>query len=222
MRSDPGAQEARPLLGAVEAAPPDQSSRLWPIDEVIVAPYRRCCQVLKDFFFGAPYLRPCRAVTSRRSVTASVAEIKMAAVPLWRYDRQVVRFGVHSAFPLRKFLLGRAMRAPIAVSFAARDARAHGRKFPSGRTWVAPVVASLSSGARACIHVSQVPPRARNARAHVLKFFFRRKGVAPIITSFSSVRLSGAQGAPPRIAVAGGDGRSADFARGLGIAAKRM
>ena len=91
----------------------------------------------------------------------------MAAIPLWHYDRRVVRLGVHSAcaFPLRMFLLGRAMRAHVAVSFGGRDARAHGGKFPSGRTWVAPVVASLSSGAGACTHVSQVFYRARDVRA---------------------------------------------------------
>ena len=128
-----------------------------------------------------------------------------------------------------------AVGAPV-VLVEARRCRAHVRKLLSGppmralkvtsffmgakglRRWFA----SLSPGARACAHVSPVPPRARNARAHVLKFLFRCEGVAPIIARFSSVRLLCAQGARPRIAVAGGDGRSADFARRLGIAARGM
>ena len=88
------------------------------------------------------------------------------------------------------------------VSSRARDARAHGRKFLSGCNRVAPVTASLSSGAGACTHVPQAPFPAQEVCAG------NRKS--------SSVRLSGAQRTRPRIAVAGSDGRSAESRVGWG------
>ena len=149
----------------------------------------------------------------------------MAAVPLWCYDRLVVRFRArrrcHQSTPYITTRCGRgaqwvrlgragnsratslvecqvaiasrrrlsrcAVVAPIVLvgaralprscsqaPFRARHVRTHGHKFLSGRKGVAPVVASLSSGARGCAQVSQVLPRVRGARAHIRKFLSGR------------------------------------------------
>ena len=164
------------------------------------------------------------------------------------YSRATSLVECQVAIASRRRLIRCAVGAPV-VLVGARRCRAHVRKLLSGRAMRPPTVASvllgakrlcrwfasLSSGARACAHVSQVPLRARDGRAHARMFPLGRAmrapmssssspgaKVAPIIASFSAVRLSGAQGARPRIAVAGGGGRSADFARGSGIAAKGM
>ena len=106
----------------------------------------------------------------------------MAVVPLWRYGRQEVRFGRHSAcaLSLREFLLGRAMRAPIAVSFGARSqvsVRAHvgcacNRKSFFGCMHVHPGFASSSQGARRARPCSRVVFRAHSACARGRKSSF--------------------------------------------------
>ena len=79
---------------------------------------------------------------------------------------------------------------------------AHGQKFLSGRKVIAPAVESLSSGARACAHVSQVLPtrkgvrcarqcsqvsfRAHHARAHVRKLCPGRTVREPVVASFKT------------------------------------
>ena len=100
----------------------------------------------------------------------------MAAITCWRYDRQVVRFEVHSvcAFPLRKFFQGRAMRAPTVPSFRPY---AHGlrrysqvflrvharaptfRKFFLGRAMRAPLFARFKTGLDG--RLRDVPAQAR-------------------------------------------------------------
>ena len=59
--------------------------------------------------------------------------------------------------------------------------------FFSGAKKVAPVVASSSPGARTCVLVSQVSPRARDvardARAHIHKFLSGRAMRAPMVAS---------------------------------------
>ena len=50
---------------------------------------------------------------------------------------------------------------------------------------------------------------AKGARCSSLRVFLRVRARTTVPRKFLSVRLSGAQGARPRIAVAGGDGRAA-------------